>query len=378
MERCIAAFSGRSTERGQTYSFDDVYEKLSGNGAEPLFIVFSSDFDNFMQYTDLFREKFPESQVIGTTSFFNYTADGGTELGLSALAVYSGIECAGGVLEEAGRCPILHISAAKDAVSSLGLGESDAGKMCCLEFTTAYGKCEELVLDTLAKASGELNIPVIGCTAGVRKGTERSYVSLNGKVYTDSCVFMYIRDLNGRISIIRENAYKHTEHFFQATSVDCENSIVYEFNNRPAAVWLSSVVGADIPVLAQNAARHPIGRLHGDNIYVTSVKSIRPDMSVQFFSGIYNYSRVVLLEPDDAGAVIDRFMNRINGLDYIPSFSFAVNCAFDHDVFGSKGADDKLRSKLAGAVGVYSGVSGCGEQTDYMNVNKTLLIAAFE
>ena len=371
MERCISAFSSRSTERGQTLSFDDVYERLSGNGGKPLLIMFSSDFDNFLLLL-------PESQVIGMTSFYNYATDGGAEIGLSALAVYSGIECAGGVLTDAGRCPIRHISEAKTALSVLGLGKADEGKMCCIEFTTAYGRCEEPVLDTLKTASGDLDIPVFGSTAGARKGTHRSYVSLNGEVFTDACVFMYIRNLEGRVALVRENSYKHTDHFFQATKVDCENRTVYEFNGRPAAIYLSSIIGTEPRVLAENLAYHPVGRIYNDNIYISDGESMKKDGTMTFFSHIYNYSRVVLLEPDDPNTVSGRFFRKLDEIGFDPSFSLAVNCAFDFDIFAGKGFTEDIVKQLSEKAGCYMGVSGCGEQTDYMHVNKTMLLAAFE
>lgn len=378
MERCIAAFSSRSTERGQKYSFEDVYSRISENGAKPLLIVFSSDFDNFMLYSDLFKEKFPETQVIGTTSFFNYSSEGGAENGLSALAVFEGIECAGGVLEDADKFPIKSIGEAKKALTVLGINDDDKGSVCCLEFTTAFGRCEELVLDTLREAVGELPIPVVGSTSGTRKGTPRSYVSFNGKVYSNAGAFMFIRNTKGRIRILRENSYKHTEHFFLVTNVDCEKRVAYEFNGRPAAVYLASLLETEIPVLARDLSVHPIGRIYNDNIYIADGESVGKDASVMFYAHIYNYSRAVLLEPDDANAVTKRLFDKLADEEFRPSFSLAINCAFDYDIFADKGFTEKMISLLKEKAGCYTGVSGCGEQTDYYHVNKTLLLAVFE
>lgn len=378
MERCISAFSARSTERGQKYSFEDVCARLSGNECSPVLIIFSSDFEDFMLYSDLFSEHFPQSQVIGTTSFFNCTPEGHSEKGLAALAIYSGIECAGGVLEECDRCPIRYIGEAETAVSLLGSKSDDDGRVCCLEFTTAFGNCEELAIDTLRKACGGKNIPLFGSSSGVRKGTKRSYVSFNGKVYVDACVFMFIRNTCGRISFVRENTYRHTDHFFQATNVDCERRVVYEINGRPAAEYLSSVACTDVPVYTKNINHHPIGRLYGDNIYITDGDSVGDDLSVSFYAHIYNYSRLVLLEPDDANRVMSQFFDKINDVGFVPSFSIAVNCMFDYGIFSGKGFSDDFIKKFGSSGGNYIGISGCGEQIDDLHINKTMLLAAFE
>ena len=123
---------------------------------------------------------------------------------------------------------------------------------------------------------------------------------------------------------------------------------------------------------------HPIGRLCDSNIYITDCESVGKDGSVSCSAHIYNYSRGVLLVPDDANAVGKRLLRKIDELDFSPSFSFAVNCAFDYDIFEGKGFTQSFIKQLGEKAGRFSGVSGCGEQTDNMHINKTLLFAAFE
>ena len=378
MKRCIAAFSDRSTQIGQTFSFDDVYERIRENGDKPLLIIFASDYDNFSLYAGLFGDRFPDSQVIGMSSFTSSSSEGLGQQGLSALAVYDGIECAGGVLEEAGRCPIMYRKEADKAIATLGINESDKGRVCCLGFTTAFGHCEEPVLDTLRSAAGKLDIPVFGSTAGVRRGTERSCVSLNGELYEDACVFMYIRNTAGRIALLRENTYKHTDNFVLITGVDCERRIVSEINGRPAAPYMASLLCTDVPVFSKNTILHPIGRIYDDNIYIADADKVGNDGSVSFFSHIYNMSRAVLLEPDDANACCKRLMGKVKETGITPSFSIAVNCAFDFDVFSDKGYGKDFAKHLSDTVGCFAGMSGCGEQIDNIHVNKTMLLAIFE
>ena len=378
MERCIAAFSSRSTQIGQTYSFDDVYERISASGEKPVLIIFASDYDNFMLYSGLFGDRFPDTTVIGMSSFTSSSSEGGSSSGLAAVAVFSGIECACGVLNDASRCPLLHKKEAERAISALGINKKDAGKVCCLEFTPAFGKREELVLDAFREASGDLDIPVFGSTAGVRRGTKRSLVSLNGKVYDDACVFVYIRNLCGRIAILRENTYKHTDNFFMITNVDSERRIVHEFNGRPAGTYIAALLGVDPDVLNRDIMLHPIGRIYGENIYITDGESVDKNGSVSCFSYLYNYSRAVLLEPDDANVSSKRLMEKIDRLGFAPSFSVAINCAYDFDIFEDKGFTEDFIKRIGEDAGTFVGMSGCGEQADGLHLNKTMLFAAFE
>ncbi len=377
MERCITAFSDRSTEKYQFYSFDDVYEKLTSDGRTPLLVIFSSDYDNFDHYSGLFHEKFPDTQVIGTTSFTNYCSEGFGETGLSAMAVYEGIVCESGVLLDVRRCPIKHKSAVEKAYDDIRLMGTQDNDICCIEFTTAFGKCEELVLDTFRNVTGDA-VPVIGSSSGVRKDTERSFVSLNGKVYDEACVFMFIKNLHGHISVIRENTYRPTVHFFTVTSVDGDDRVIYELDGRTAAPYVSEIIGTDMHDLIRNLWRHPLGRIYCDNIYITEAEHVGRDGSFTMFSHVYNCTRIVLLEPDDVGHVRDRLFGKIAGINYEPSFSLAVNCAFDFDIFADKGVTKPFLDELKDRIGVFSGVSGCGEQIDMNHVNKTMLLVMFE
>ncbi len=377
MERCIAAFSGRSERIGETCSFDDVYERLSGNGT-PLLVIFSSDFDNFSLYSGLFHEKFPDSTVIGMSSDCNYSSEGYSDKGLSALAVYSGIECACGVLHEAGKCPIKYSRSVKEAINKLGIKPTESDRICSLEFTASDEYNEELVLDTFREARGSLKIPLFGSTAAARRGTNRSYVSLNGEVFEDETVFVIIRNLNGRISVISENTYRSTGKYFMATDVDCDSKTVYSFDERPAAAHLASLIGVEVPVVARDISRFPIGRIYDDIIYTATGRSVGKDASIVFGSAVYNYSKAVLLEPDDPNRTAGRFVDKISDIGFEPSFSFAVNCAFDFDIFADTGITGTFTKQIAEKAGIYTGVSGRNEQLGCANISKTMLLAAFE
>ena len=378
MERCVAALSGRRTTDGQSRFFDDVYEKLSAQGRAPELIIFTSDYDSFPDCTLMLHESFPETQVVGVTSSTNYSSDGLAENALSALAVYEGLECFTGVLEDVSRCPIRCRGSADRALRELKYTDADKGRVCCLEFTTAYAPGTELALDTLGEVVGERDIPAFGSSAAVRRGTQRSRVSLNGKVCNEGCVFAFIRNLNGRIALVHENTYRPANRFFTVTGTDCERHKVTEIDGRPAAAHLAALFGVQIPELARNAALHPIGRIYGERIYPAEIQSLEPDGSVRFRSYIYNYSRGVLLEPDDPGRVRERFLDGINGTGFRPGFSLAVNCAFDYDMFADKGLDELSVKTFTEKCGCFLGVSGCGEQLYGHHVSKMMLLAAFE
>jgi hypothetical protein len=111
-----------------------------------------------------------------------------------------------------------------------------------LEFSTAKGKSEELVLDTFVSILEPLNIPVFGGNAGVEDGKE-TLVSLNGKVYENACVFLILRNLRGKIFLYKENIYRPTNHFFIATDVNIDDHIVYELDKKPAAEVIAQTLG---------------------------------------------------------------------------------------------------------------------------------------
>ena len=353
-------------------AFRDVVSQMESTS--PLLILFFSDIENFPFYSQELYKAFPKAEIVGTTTYVVLSSLGHDKSALTVLAVYEGVECAGGVIEDVTRYPAKHKNVIIDSIARL----SGFDHCCCFEVTTAFGSCEEIVQDTFKSVLEEIGIPVFGGSAGNDSNSTESYVSYNGVLYREACAYVLIRNLHGRIRIFRENLYRPTNKVFYATDVDCEERKVYEFDDKPAAKVLAKALGVKQEELPSLLPKHPLGRMTDGEIYITEHNGMTEDGALTYFARIYNHTKVTLLTADEPEKVWENTIERIH--EDINDFRFMiiVNCLSRSKLFEQSNQLDAFSEILHNELGEYVGFSGYGEQMNYEHLNQTMLVAVFE
>lgn len=373
MERTFACFSDCESKAD---AFGEISEKIKqrGEGQSPILIIFTAGVKDFEWYAGKFKESFNSSTVIGTSTYINISSDGYGHGGVSVFCIMSGIEVAAGVVEDIVYNPMSHMSVVKEAVDSL----SGVENVLCLEFTTALYNSEEIVLDSLKYALKGTGIPVFGGSSGASLPNEASFVSLDGTVYDKGCTFVLIHNLQGKIGIFKENIYKPMNKIFTATDVDCEERVVYEFDGLPAADAFAKTLNVSRDELQDVIVNHPLGRIIGDDIYITEGKEVREDGSISFYARIYNCSKMAILESDNIENVWQNTTNEVNASMKDRSFAIMVNCVARTVVFEQKGIIGDFVEHISKEYGPLIGITGFGEQLGSEHLNQTMLLAVFE
>ena len=129
-----------------------------------------------------------------------------------------------------------------------------------------------------------------------------------------------------------------------------------------------------------NSFFHPVGRVEDGDLNIIAIhKTDDSDMSMSFFSRIYNQTRVSLLEPiEPLEDVWSDTCARVHELIPNPSFSFVINCFLRTKYFTEIGKMVEYNDMLTGDYGDFIGASGYGEQFLYKHINQTMLILVFE
>lgn len=373
MERYAVGFSCEEDRRRVMSSV--CTQLLNDTGSkDPILILFYADYDNFSWYAKELRDNYPFSTVIGVSTYVGFSSRGHSHKGLTCVAFMDGIEVAAGSLLEVKRYPDKYADSVTKALEQFNSYDN----MMCMEYTTAFGNCEELVLDTLAKVLKPKNIPVFGSSAGTKDGVTESFVSLNGEVYSEGCVFCLIRNKRGRIKLYKENMYRPSAHTFTATDVDCEERIVYEYDNRPAADVMCECLQIKKEELAGNLEKYPVGRMIDDKIHITDGCQVLEDGAISYYARIYNRTKMTLLELDDIEKVWDRTAKQVVEDGITPSFALVVNCTNRTKLYERERVFEDFMDKMCMEYGEYAGVAGYGEQLDYEHLNQTMLLALFE
>lgn len=371
MKRSSVYYSSSSDAR---VALEEVCSKIEKEGEDPILMIFFAEYDIFIDCAQKLKERFPNALTIGSTSYLNFCSHGNGHSGFSVMTVNSGIECAGGALFEAGRYPMNYRAHIDKALSEL----SGTDNTCCIEFTTAFSMGEELVLDTFEKKFEGMDIPVFGGSSGTAKGDTKTIVSLNGEVYIDTCVFALVRNLEGRIAYVKENIFRPTDKYFTATDVDCEERLVYEFDNKPAGQLMEEILGVKGEVLREEMKNHPIGRIDGDNISITESNEIQEDGSISYYARVYNMTKMVLLELDNIEEVWEDTLERARKKLTNPSFCLVVNCLSRSRMFEKDNMFDSFCNTLKSGYGTFIGISGYGEQLNAIHLNQSMLVLMFE
>ena len=354
--------------------FNSVKSQIDSGGTCPQLIIFFSDIENFSYYAAELKKAYPSAVTIGSTTYTVFSSAGYAHEGLSVMAVYSGISCTCGILQEIARHPLKYAENVRTAFNALGKPENT----CCLEFTTAFSKGEELVLDTFKSVLENTGVSVFGGSAGSNLPGILTFVSLNGEVFEDASVFVFIHNENGRIAVYRENIFRPTASYVTATDVYPEERIVYEYDGEPAAKVIAEKLGVSDSKLQEVISLHPMGRLSGADVYISDCDTINPDGSISYFSRIYNFAKLALLEVDDIDRVWSETKSVLSSQIPFPSFTLAVNSASRTKYFESINRFDDFVRVLSSNFGSFAGVSGYGEQLDFVHLNQTLILACFE
>ena len=296
MERSVVALTSSSVNE-EAYS--EIQIQLDSHEVSPKLIIFFSEVNMLWFFSQKLQKRYPDAVVIGSSTYVNFNSEGYSHSGASVIAINSDIEVAAGLIFDIDRHPGMYKAHITKALNQL----SSCENTCCLEFMTAFGKSEELVLDTFEEILRGTNIKVAGSTAGSNIDEKTSAVALNGDIFVESCAFIFIHNLQGKIQLYRENLFRPTTHQLRITDVDCEQQRVYEFESKPAAEVLCNLLNVDKANLLKTLKINPIGRIEGENILISEAKEIMSDDSIVYYTRLYNMTRVVLLEIDHFDSV---------------------------------------------------------------------------
>ena len=124
----------------------------------PKLILFFSDVEHFEVYSEIMKDKFKDTIIIGSTTFAGFCRDGAYKDTLIVMGIENGIECYADVLEEVDRYPLKYVDRVTECINKF----QDTSNTVCFEISTALISCEELVLSTLNSALEEKKIPLFG------------------------------------------------------------------------------------------------------------------------------------------------------------------------------------------------------------------------
>lgn len=199
----------------------------------------------------------------------------------------------------------------------------DSSKYIGIVLVDGLSKKEERIMDLIGNRT---NIFFVGGSAGDDRKFLKTYVSANGRAYSDSAVLIMLKiNDNAEFGIIKTQSFKTLDKTLIANKVNEETREVIEFNNKPAICAYADAVGAkNIETAPKYFATNPVGLFVGKNeIFVRSPQRVK-GTSMLFFCNILEGMEVRLLEAtniiEDTRKAIENKINEFGNIEGIINF----------------------------------------------------------
>ncbi|SPH17243.1 hypothetical protein DEA8626_00759 [Defluviimonas aquaemixtae] len=222
---------------------------------------------------------------------------------------------------------------------------------------------------TSALASGLGPVPLFGGSAGDGTRFRETLLFHDGQILKNAAILTFVRS-SCAVRVFSLDHLRPTERRMIVTEADPDRRIVHQINAEPAAFEYARILGKDPAQLTTfTFAAHPVVVRIGGKHHVRSIRQMRPNGDLVFFSAIDEGLVLTLAEPEHMVQHLDRELTAL-GAEVAPEAILACDCilrrieAQDKQMFGQ--ISDTLRRHRV------VGFSTYGEQHGAMHVNQTM------
>lgn len=345
-----------------------------------LVMFFASVSYDFAVLSKLLKDEFPNSEVVGCSTSGEISAHGFTKNSI----VLTTMECndtkvKGVLIRGAAKFPMIHKKDILATMKECGIfpGAKRHDDSFAITFVNGLCNAEERLLSLLYSVVDDAEFQVLGGSAGDDLEFNTTYTSLNGEVVTDGGVVVFVKTAK-RFLIEKENIFQRSGKKVKLTKVDTENRKLLEINEVPAATEYSRVVGIPESKIGEASLMHPIGRILGNNTFISSIASVNADKSFNMYCRVMPNTVVDIMELGDVKQIIDDTCIKMKNTIPEPGFVFFINCILRTLQFDTDKNGDYLVSTYNKHFGKVCGFSSYGEQIHRVNSNQTLVVLAIE
>lgn len=345
----------------------------------PKIILFFSGEKHFCEYSKIIYEMFPNAICIGSSAYRTWNSSGTSKNALKVIAIEDGVTCSAGVIEKADSSALSFAGNVRDCMNEVG----ETQNTICIEFTVPYKRAEEYALMALNSVLLRNEIPVIGGTAANIDAdtgiSEEAYVSLNGKIYTDGCVFAIIHNIGGKISLYRENIYEPlTGNEFTVTKANSFTRTIMTLDKIPVSEVYANELNVPIEEISKYFFHYPMGQCVGDHTFVTAIQDEGTKGSLKYHARVHEGTKMLVMKEGDYKKITLRTIEEIKSQFKNPSLVLMFHCVARTILFEDNGYIDEYQQYLSEAFPNFIGFACLGEQMMTKNFNHTMMLAVFE
>lgn len=372
----IAFSSNRNTE----FAVQEIFQQLKSVNYKVVIFFASVSYD-FSLLSKKLKEKFPNAQVVGVSTSGEITNRGFFKNSLVVTTMSDEqTRVAGVLIDDADKFPIVYKNQIEKAATSVGIRlHSNGGNKDCFALTFVNGLCnaEEATLSLLNSIIDDREFNIIGGSAGDDLKFTQTYVSLNGEVVSHGAVVLFVKT-SKKFVIKKENIFKPSGKHASITGVNVENRTINSINKQNPKSCYAKILGITESAVADSSLSHPIGRVFGDDVFISSIANINSNGTISMYARILPGMEVEILNPLDIIETTKETGQKVREEIHHPGFVLFINCILRTIMFEKQHKSSDVIRAWNENYSTYCGFSSYGEQINRLNSNQTLLVLAIE
>lgn len=367
---------------GSDNAVKDLMRQIQASHDSAILVMFFASVSyDFQEISRLIKAEFPNSEVVGASTSGEISANGFTKNSIVLTTMIDTQTTVKGVMiPEGAKYPLIRKNEILNAMRHCGITPGKNGShpdSFAITFINGLCNAEECILSVLYSIVGDDAFRVIGGSCGDDLQFKVTYASLNGEIVTDGGVVVFVKTAH-RFVIEKENIFKPTGREVTLTNVDTDARKLISINNKPATTEYAQCAGISEGNIANASLMNPLGRILGNQIFISSIAGVNPDKSFSMYCRVLNNTRVDILELDNVKEIMDTTCDKIEASIKRPGFVFFINCILRTLAFEKTDEGRYLVNLYSKRFDKVAGFSSYGEQIDRINSNQTLVVLAME
>lgn len=365
----------------RTKNIDSAVNELCGKLRKNLdsynAVIFLAAIDyDFPLLSQKIREKFPNAEVLGTSTAGEFSDAGFTEGSIILTTMHDlSTKVKGVFIDHASKYPIAYKDDIEAALKACGINIADPNShrdAFALEFTNAIYNAEETILSNFYAIIKNDRFPLAGATAGYTGNTPKSFVSYNGKSTQDGAVMLFVKT-RCKFDIRQEDIFNPTGKQIYVTKADTMRRELHTLNGRPATTVYAEQLGVSESQAAQQTFENPFGRFVNGSIHIAALASLTSDKKITSFARITPNSTLEMMHIGDALQKADQTCEGIRSAIPHPKFTLLMTCITRTLYFDRSGMKPAIIGKYKNTFPTFCGFSCYGEQIGRIHCNQTLV-----
>ena len=365
----------------RTRNIDSAVNELCGklrknpDSYQAVIFLAAIDYD-FPLLSKKIKEKFPNAEVLGTSTAGEFSDAGFTEGSIILTTMHDlSTKVKGVFIDHASKYPIAYKDDIEAALKACGINIADPNShrdAFALEFTNAIYNAEETILSNFYAIIKNDRFPLAGATAGYTGNTPKSFVSYNGKSTQDGAVMLFVKT-RCKFDIRQEDIFNPTGKQIYVTKADTMRRELHTLNGRPATTVYAEQLGVSESQAAQQTFENPFGRFVNGSIHIAALASLTSDKKITSFARITPNSTLEMMHIGDALQKADQTCEGIRSAIPHPKFTLLMTCITRTLYFERSGMKPAIIGKYKNTFPTFCGFSCYGEQIGRIHCNQTLV-----